>query len=343
MRQWIDVQRKLLPDLLAIMQKRYEILQHIRLMQPIGRRTLSLNLGISERVLRSEVQFLKEQNLLDITTAGMSVTSEGNDVLIQLEDMMREVLGLKELERKIKKKLPVKDVIVVAGDSDQSPWVKREMGRACVSRIKRSLTGNAIVAVTGGTTLAAVAEMMTPDAKYRNVLFVPARGGLGEDVTNQANTICARMAEKAMGHYRLLHVPDQLSNETYQSIIEEPAIKEVLELIKSSTIVIHGIGDAKTMAERRKTPPEEMKKIEQNEAVAEAFGYYFNQHGEVVHKVNTVGIQLEDVRHVPCVIAVAGGASKAKAIQAYMKQANRCILITDESAAKQLVRDDSSL
>lgn len=64
MRQWIDVQRKLLPDLLAIMQKRYEILQHIRLMQPIGRRTLSLNLGISERVLRSEVQFLKEQHLL---------------------------------------------------------------------------------------------------------------------------------------------------------------------------------------------------------------------------------------------------------------------------------------
>lgn len=343
MRQWIDVQRKLLPDLLAIMQKRYEILQHIRLMQPIGRRTLSLNLGISERVLRSEVQFLKEQNLLDITAAGMSVTSEGNDVLMQLEDMMREVLGLKELERKIKKRLPVEDVIVVAGDSDQSPWVKREMGRACVSRIKDALTENAIVAVTGGTTLAAVAEMMTPDTKYRNVLFVPARGGLGEDVTNQANTICARMAEKAMGHYRLLHVPDQLSNETYQSIIEEPAIKEVLELIKSSTIVIHGIGDAKTMAERRKTPPEEMKKIEQNEAVAEAFGYYFNQYGEVVHKVNTVGIQLEDVRHVPCVIAVAGGASKAKAIQAYMKQANRCILITDESAAKQLVRDDSSL
>ncbi|ACJ34874.1 MULTISPECIES: sugar-binding transcriptional regulator [Anoxybacillus] len=343
MRQWIDVQRKLLPDLLAIMQKRYEILQHIRLMQPIGRRTLSLNLGISERVLRSEVQFLKEQNLLDITTAGMSVTSEGNDVLIQLEDMMREVLGLKELERKIKKKLPVKDVIVVAGDSDQSPWVKREMGRACVSRIKHSLTGKDVVAVTGGTTLAAVAEMMTPDVKYRDVLFVPARGGLGEDVTNQANTICARMAEKAMGHYRLLHVPDQLSAETYQSIIEEPAIKEVLELIKSSTVVIHGIGDAKTMAERRKTPPEEMKKIEHNKAVAEAFGYYFNQHGEVVHKVNTVGIQLEDVRHVPCVIAVAGGASKAKAIQAYMKQAHQCILITDEGAAKQLVRDDSSL
>jgi central glycolytic genes regulator len=339
MRTLIDVQRKLLPDLLNIMQKRYEILQHIRLMQPIGRRTLSTNLGISERVLRSEVQFLKEQNLLDVTPAGMSLTDEGSDVLRQLEDMMREVLGLKELEKRIKNRLQLRDVIVVAGDSDRSPWVKKEMGRACVSRIKEYLEGNTIVAVTGGTTLAAVAEMMTPDSKYRDVLFVPARGGLGEDVKNQANTICARMAEKAMGRYRLLHVPDQLSTEAYQSIIEEPAIKEVLELIKASSIVIHGIGDAKTMAERRKTAPEEMEKIEKNCAVAEAFGYYFDQEGKVVHKVNTVGIQLEDVQKVKHVIAVAGGASKAKAIKAYMKQAHHSVLITDEGAAKELLRD----
>ena len=38
-------------------------------------------------------------------------------------------------------------------------------------------------------------------------------------------------------------------------------------------------------------------------------------------------------------IAVAGGASKAKAIGAYMKQApSTTILITDEGAAKELLR-----
>ncbi|WP_044892993.1 sugar-binding transcriptional regulator [Bacillus alveayuensis] len=339
MQTLIDAQKKLLPDLLEIMQKRYQILQHIRLMQPIGRRVLSTNLGISERVLRSEVQFLKEQHLIDISSAGMSVTLEGSELLKNLEDMMKEVLGLKDLEKKIKRLLNIKDVIVVAGDSDLSPWVKKEMGRACVACMKERLKSENIVAVAGGTTLAAVAEMMTPELKPLDLLFVPARGGLGEDVKNQANTICARMSEKAMGSYRLLHVPDQLSDEAYQSMIEEPAIKEVLELIKSANVVIHGIGDAITMAERRKTASEDMKKIKENDAVAEAFGYYFNQEGKVVHKVKTMGIQLEDVKKVEHVIAVAGGASKAKAIKAYMKQAHHSVLITDEGAARELIRE----
>ncbi|MCS0542533.1 hypothetical protein NXY55_21400, partial [Aeromonas veronii] len=302
----IEVQQKLLPDLLEVMQKRHEILKYIRLMQPIGRRNLSTSLGHSERVLRGEVQFLKEQNLVDFSTAGMSLTSEGAELLKDLEDVMKEVLGLRVLESKLKEKLKIKGVIVVSGDSDTTPWVKKEMGRACVSRIKQRLSGENIVAVTGGTTLVEVAEMMTPDSKWRSILFVPARGGLGERVENQANTICAKMAEKASGDYRLLHVPDVVSNEAYHSFVAEPSIRDVLNLIKSSSMVVHGIGDAITMAERRKTDEEDMKKIIESHAVAEAFGYYFDEDGKVVHRVQTIGIQLENLPAIHDVIAVAG-------------------------------------
>jgi central glycolytic genes regulator len=42
---------------------------------------------------------------------------------------------------------------------------------------------------------------------------------------------------------------------------------------------------------------------------------------------------------IPNVIAVAGGASKAKAIKAYMKKAPAStILITDEGAARKLLK-----
>ena len=338
MQSLANVQRKLLPDLLTIMQKRYDILKYIRLTEPIGRRSLSSSLGHSERVLRAEVQFLKEQNLLNVTSLGMTLTKDGAELLIQLEDIMKEVSGLKVLEVKLKGKLGLKDVIVVAGDSDQSPWVKKEMGRACVACIKERLLGKNIVAVTGGTTLASVAEMMTPDLKNKNLLFVPARGGLGERAENQANTIVAKMAEKASGRYRLLHVPDVVGYEAYQSMITEPSIKEVLHLIKSSSIVVHGIGDAITMAERRKTTSEDFTKIIEEKAVAEAFGYYFTEDGHVIHKVKTIGIQLEDLQHIEHVIAIAGGSSKAKAIQAYLKQAHHTLLITDEGAAKELLR-----
>ncbi|MBE1866699.1 gapA transcriptional regulator CggR [Bacillus subtilis] len=340
MNQLIQAQKKLLPDLLLVMQKRFEILQYIRLTEPIGRRSLSASLGISERVLRGEVQFLKEQNLVDIKTNGMTLTEEGYELLSVLEDTMKDVLGLTLLEKTLKERLNLKDAIIVSGDSDQSPWVKKEMGRAAVACMKKRFSGKNIVAVTGGTTIEAVAEMMTPDSKNRELLFVPARGGLGEDVKNQANTICAHMAEKASGTYRLLFVPGQLSQGAYSSIIEEPSVKEVLNTIKSASMLVHGIGEAKTMAQRRNTPLEDLKKIDDNDAVTEAFGYYFNADGEVVHKVHSVGMQLDDIDAIPDIIAVAGGSSKAEAIEAYFKKPRKTVLVTDEGAAKKLLRDE---
>ena len=63
MQSFIDIQKRLLPDLLQVLQKRYSILRYIGFMQPVGRRSLAASLGYTERVLRSEVDFLKEQNL----------------------------------------------------------------------------------------------------------------------------------------------------------------------------------------------------------------------------------------------------------------------------------------
>ncbi|OIJ21034.1 hypothetical protein BKP45_07545 [Anaerobacillus alkalidiazotrophicus] len=340
MRVLLDVQKKLLPDLLKVLSLRYRILRFISLMQPIGRRSLSSSLGMSERVLRSEVTFLKEQGLVDIATSGMTLTDEGKVLLLQLEEIMKDVFDLKKVEDQLKQSLDLSEVFIIPGDSDKDPWVKKEMGRTTVQLIKRFLQGEErkIVAITGGKTIAAVAEMMTPDKQMKETLFLPARGGLGEQVENQANTICATIATKAMGHYRLLHVPDQISKESYKSLMEEPKIKEILDQIRSANLVVHGIGEARTMAERRSSTDEVLHKLSEKHAVAEAFGYYFNQVGDIIHKVTTIGLQLEDMTNSKCVVAVAGGSSKAQAILAYMKQKKSNILVTDEGAAKSLLK-----
>lgn len=337
MNDLIEIQKKLLPDLLEVMRKRYSILKIVRFHEPIGRRSLAINLNMTERVLRAEVSFLKDQGLLSILPGGMSLTPDGLDVLERLEVLMNELAGLRVLEMKLRENLNLSEVIIVPGDSDEDPWIKSEMGKAAVMRLKQELTGNNVIAVTGGTTIAAVAEMMTPGNKDQDLLFVPARGGLGEKVENQANTICSTMAVKARGEYRLLHLPDQLSKETYLSLIEEPGVKEVMELIRSASIVIHGIGDAKTMANRRNSSSAVLEKLEHEKAVAEAFGYYFDHHGEVVHRVRTIGLQLNDLKNSDFIMAVAGGASKAEAIAAFMKHGPKKVLITDEGAANKLL------
>ncbi|WP_010098443.1 sugar-binding transcriptional regulator [Ornithinibacillus scapharcae] len=341
MKALIEVQKKLIPDLLTVMQTRYSLLHSVNLHQPIGRRGLAESSNLTERQVRSELDFLYEQGLLEITSKGMLITEQGKTVLEQMTQFISEITGLSVLENQIKETLKVENVVVVPGNSDDADWVKQEMGKACVSYLKKILKPNATIAVTGGTTMASVASVMTPMEKGESFLFVPARGGIGEKVENQANTIAAQMSRKAQGNYRLLYVPDPLSEISYHNLIQEPSIIEILQLIRNADVVLHGIGDALTMAERRKTPDDTRMKLQENEAVSEAFGYYFDQQGNVVHKVRTVGLQLEDLESIEFVITVAGGKSKAKAIKSYFKHGTSNLLITDEAAAKQILRDAS--
>ena len=322
MKSLIELQKRLLPDVLSIIQKRFHILQYIGAMEPVGRRSLAATVGLTERVLRSEVDFLKEQKLLFSTSAGMSLTDDGREIVGQLEDFMRDLSGIDDMEAKLKEALKIKEVLIVPGNSDDLTWIKNELGKTCVACINKILKGKNISAVTGGSTMAAVAEMMNPESNQHDLLFVPARGGIGEEVKNQANTICSMMAERSGSKHRVLYVPDQVSDEMYKSMIKEPEIHEVLHLIKSSNMVLHGIGDAMTMARRRKTAPEFINQLQQDEAVGEAFGYYFNEAGEIIHKSLIIGLQLDDLAKIPHIIAVAGGSSKAKAIAPMLR---RCL------------------
>lgn len=339
MKSIINVQKRLIPDLVEIMQKRYRILRYIEIMQPVGRRSLSQSLQITERVLRSETDFLKDQDLITISMSGMRLTEEGKIILDQLEPIMKEFSSAPELEKQLAAALNLQSCNVVSGNADESDWVKSELGRACVSRLKEVIKEGQVISVTGGSTMNAVAEAFTEKLNKENLLFVPARGGIGADIKDQANTICQKMANKAGGNYMVLYSPDQVTKEFYETFIQESSIREVLMKIKSADIVIHGIGDAMTMARRRMTSEEDMQKLVQEKAVAEAFGYYFDENGRIVHKVQTVGLQLEDLKNIPHIFAVAGGASKAKAIKAYMKIAPKnTVLITDEAVTNEILK-----
>ncbi|MDY0395959.1 sugar-binding transcriptional regulator [Virgibacillus halophilus] len=335
----VNLLKKIYPDILHEVQQRYRILQSVELLQPVGRRGLAEQTRLTERNIRGEIDLLQTQGLLTITPKGMHLTTEGTLLLEQLSGWMNEINGLNVLEMQLKEKLQLKDAVIVSGDSDKDAWIKKDMGKAVFSLLKKIVRPDDIFAVTGGSTMFAVAEAMKPFAFEGKNVFVPARGGIGEQVENQANTIVATMAKKTNGEYRMLFVPDLLSEASYQSIIQEPAIHEILMQIRSADIVLHGVGDAMRMAERRQASADIISALREKNAVGEAFGYYFDASGNVVHKVQTVGMQLKDLDNDKYVVTVAGGKSKGRAIASYYKQGKSDVLITDEAAAKEILRD----
>ncbi|MFX3673861.1 MAG: sugar-binding transcriptional regulator [Paenisporosarcina sp.] len=339
MNQLLNAQQKLVPEMTILLQKRYKLLMTIQLSGEIGRRALSELVYMTERETRKETEILKQQGLVNIRSAGMVITKEGKDVLYALQDMVHEWSGLSQMELQIQQAFRISRVIIVPGNSDEEPQAKSLLGQMAAKQIDHLTEPKQIIAVTGGSTIASIGEYLSIYVKEKALTFLAARGGIGEEVQLQANTIAASFAHATNGVYRTLYLPDHLSEEAYAAMMKEPVIKEMLHLYDQTSVVIHGIGDALEMAKRRNSSEDEIHKIKQAGAVGEAFGYYFNKDGQAVHRIRTVGIQLKQLESVHHLLAVAGGASKATSIGSYLQHAPpQTVLITDEGAARKLTQ-----
>jgi central glycolytic genes regulator len=334
----LKLQKKIVPELVELLEKRYNILRTIYYNQPIGRRVLANNLGIGERIVRTEISFLKDQNFIEISTPGMTITKDGEKIIDKLKDFIHELKGLSEIEKIIKESLKLKSVIIVPGDLDEDRTVINELGRAASNNLKNIIINDSIIAITGGTTIKEVIDNFPKMSGFSDILVVPARGGMGKNVETQANTLAANLANKLEGSYKLLHVPDNLSDKAINTIIQEKDIKDILDIVYDANVLIYGIGIAEEMARRRGLAQSEIDEIKQLGAVGEAFGYYFNRNGEIVYCTPTIGIRNDEIGKIETLIAVAGGKSKAEAIlSTELNNNNNSILITDEGAARKIV------
>jgi central glycolytic genes regulator len=333
---WITLLQRMAPEMLPMMESRHKILRQIRLLQPVGRRLLADTLQSTERVIRREVDFLREQRLIDSNRAGMFITAEGEEVMAAFHSFWKETDGIGALEEEAAKRLGIQRVSIVPGNSDESEWVREELSRHAAGELFQSLTEDAVVAVAGGSSVARMANYL-PASHLDGVILVPARGALGEEVDLEANTIAARMAGKLGVSHRLLHIPDIMDEEVQRNVKRDPAISNVLELISHARLLVHGIGEAEEMSRRRGLNQEILRILKERKAVSEVFGYYFNRSGELVYRMSTMGMQMESVQKIDSVLAVAGGKSKAEAILSYIENRRNYTLVTDEAAIREVL------
>ncbi|MCT8975897.1 sugar-binding transcriptional regulator [Clostridium sp. CX1] len=333
----LKLQQKIVPELVELLEKRYNILRTIYYNQPIGRRVLANNLEIGERIVRTEINFLKGQNFIEINTPGMTITKEGEEIIDKLKDFIHAMKGLSEIEKFIKDSLMLKKVIVVPGNLDEDKTVVNEIGRAAAGYLKSIIADKSIIAITGGSTIKELIDNMPKMSSFKDILVVPARGGMGRNIETQANTLAEKLASKLEGNYRLLHVPDNLSDKAMSTIIQEKDVKDILDTVYNANILIYGIGRADEMSRRRGLISEEIQKIENSGAVGEAFGYYHDEEGKIVYSTPSIGIRNEEIGKIDTLIAVAGGKEKAEAIISIQKNYHNSVLVTDEGAAREIM------
>jgi len=334
----IEIERKIVPEILDMLELRYQILRNVYYNQPIGRRGIANKLNIGERTVRTEVNILKKQGLIDIGTTGMYITEDGKTVIDNLEGVIRELKGITELEKRLRSILNIKNIIIVPGDCDNNELVLKDLAKAASSYLSKVVKDEYIIGVTGGSTIAKVADEMPQGKIADDILVIPARGGLGRDVETQSNTIAAKLAKKLEGSYRLLHVPDSIDKKTLEAMLELKEVTEVIQLFDKMNVLLFGIGRADVMAMRRSLSQDQIDIILNRGAVGEAFGHYFDIKGNEVWKSLSVGIDLDVFKKVNTVIGVAGGEKKAEAIMSIASLREDMTLVMDEAAANRIIK-----
>jgi central glycolytic genes regulator len=328
----------MVPEVSELLERRYVVLRAIAAGEPIGRRALADRLGWSERVTRSEVEFLRCFGLVELNGAGVTLSEAGRQILAPAAEIVAALRGLAELQRQLEARFSLRRAFVVPGNYETELISRDALARATGEAILSVLGETDVVVVSGGSTLADVTRRLPIHESHAGITVAPTGGGLGDALEIEANTVAVQLARSLGAKSRLLHLPADLDPESVHLLVDaEPAVREMFELIRSASIVVQGVGTLRSVAGRRGFTAARVDSLEQRGAVGESLGHFFGIDGRVVEAGGGVGLRLEDLGHAAHVIAVAAGASKAAAITSLLRTGLQHIVVTDEAAARAIL------
>lgn len=232
-----------------VARTRYELLEAIQLMSPVGRRALCEHMELPERAVRGEADRLREMGLLDYAPDGMRLSDEGRTLLEELGDGF-DTMFSEPLAERLRKDLKMNNILIVPGDAATNAISTRALHRRTARYLAQVVKDGMILAAMGGSTMAGIAKQMEINRHLPNLLVVPARGGMGEDAEIQANTVAAKLAAAFSARHKLLHWPDDLPTELLPASAEGK-FNEWMDCIRRANVLVFGIGRADTMAKRR--------------------------------------------------------------------------------------------
>lgn len=203
-------------------------------------------------------------------------------------------------------------------------------------------TGKAsVVGVGKGRTLAAVVDRL-PDIDLPKLKIVAVSGSLNRNLAANPLDIVLRLSERTGGQGYFLPVPYLAASEAEKQILlAQKSVGDMLNLARQSDLLLIGIGSLDADAHLRQIGmlnDGEWNELRALGAVGDLMGSFIDEMGRPVPAgLNrlAMGLGLQDLQGRR-VVALAGGASKAKAILAALRTGAISDLITDEDAATRM-------
>ncbi|HHY57896.1 MAG TPA: sugar-binding transcriptional regulator [Chloroflexi bacterium] len=230
-------------------------------------------------------------------------------------------------------------------DSDEEGLVASagQLAAIYLQRIIPDLPDGAMIGVAWGTGVHATVNAL-PNNPGRQIDVVQLMGGVGALVVDGPD-LARMVAAKLGGRHYDLHAPVLVERpEVRDLFLAEPTVREGIRRARSVQLAITGIG---SLDERDSSflragllTRADLSMLRSLGAVGETAGRFYDAKGQTAAiELNrrVIGVELEDLRRIPRVIAVARGLTKAAAILGALRGCYLDVLATDNITARAVM------
>jgi DNA-binding transcriptional regulator LsrR (DeoR family) len=290
---------------------------------------------------RSKVEIADELGLSRFQVARMLDQARQRGIVKFLVELPGPIDSGRSLS--LKEALGLRRAVVVTTPTPDPAVVRQCLGRAGAALASEIISSHDIVGMTAGRTLGAMASAITPLTAAGVVQLSGAAG----PIQATAVEVVRRFSRTCNAPVYPLYCPLLASDVAAARMLRrQTEIQRTLQKIPQVTIAWVAVGswdppdselrDNPALAEIMSSLPA------RNALIADVGGIVLTKDAQVVREIEelSIGATAADLRAIPDVIAVAGGANKAAAISAAVASGMVRSLVTDSSAARALLREE---
>ncbi len=252
-----------------------------------------------------------------------------------------------DLENRIASEWKLKEVILSSSKSLDNEEILSQIGKAASEYAQRVIKGNETISLTWGSTLSAFLQNL-PGMDFPKLKIVQMLGGLGSpEAAAHSSDLVRRFSDKTGGIGRFLSAPGVVTSlAVKKGLLKDPHISETLELAGHADLTFVGIGapasDSMLMSRGTIISQQVLDELKTAGAVGDISLRFFDEQGRFIrHPINdrVIGLEVNNIRKIPRVVALAGGSEKTQAVRGALKSGLIDVLITDEKTGKKLLQE----
>lgn len=253
-----------------------------------------------------------------------------------------------ELEETLQSTYELKDAIVVDSVDDEEQIV-RDIGAAAAFYIETTIKAGDVVGISSrSAALLAMVNAMQPGQRAAGSKVVQILGGIGNPGAEvHATHLTRRLANLIGAEPTLLPAPGVVGTPKARDVLmKDQFVQQAIGKFRSVTVALVGVGavDSARMQADAGTvfTAEELKLLAAKGAVGDICLRFFDEEGRPVStglSQRVIGMDVDELRRVDRVVAVAGGKRKLPALRGALAGRWIDVLITNRAAAEQLLED----